>query len=42
MSEYVQAALDNEIKKRINYESPTKYDLDFYSRKINRLEMDNN
>jgi len=37
MSEHLQSALDSEIKKRINHDSPTKYDLDFYSRKITRL-----
>lgn len=37
MTEHLQSALDTEIKKRINHESPTKYDMDFYSRKINRL-----
>ena len=42
MSDYLQSALDTEIKKRINHESPTKYDMDFYSRKITRLENDNN
>jgi hypothetical protein len=36
----VQIELKNEIEKRINYESPTKYDIDFYMRKITRLEND--
>lgn len=42
MSEFIQSTLDGEINKRINHESPSKYDMDFYSRKINRLENDNN
>lgn len=34
--------LDNEIEKRIHHESPTKYDIDFYQRKVTRLENDLN
>jgi hypothetical protein len=36
----VQIELKSEIEKRINSESPTKYDIDFYLRKITRLEND--
>lgn len=31
---------EEELQKRINYESPSKYDIDFYQRKVNRLEND--
>lgn len=34
--------LQQEITNRINNESPTKYDIDFFKRKINRLENDCN
>jgi hypothetical protein len=35
--EKIQAELEYEIEKRISHDSPTKYDIDFYLRKINRL-----
>ena len=35
--EKVQAELTHEIEKRISHDSPAKYDIDFYLRKINRL-----
>lgn len=38
----VKIELDHEIEKRISHESPTKYDIDFYLRKIARLENDLN
>lgn len=34
--------LEHEIEKRISHESPTKYDIDFYLRKVTRLEGDLN
>ena len=30
------------LEKPLHYESPSKYDLDFYQRKVNRLENDLN
>ena len=38
----MQVELEHEIEKRISHESPTKYDIDFYLRKITRLEDDLN
>lgn len=38
----VQAELSYEIEKRISYDSPSKYDIDFYHRKVTRLENDLN
>jgi hypothetical protein len=35
-----QRELESELIARINHDSPTKYDIDFYKRKINRLETD--
>ena len=40
--EKVQAELEHEIERRISHDSPSKYDLDFYLRKITRLENDLN
>lgn len=36
----LRIALEAEIDNRIDAESPTKYDINFYVRKINRLEND--
>jgi hypothetical protein len=36
----LRIALEAEIDKRIDPDSPTKYDINFYIRKINRLEND--
>lgn len=38
----IQRQLEQEITQRIHSDSPTKYDLDFYKRKVNRLENDCN
>lgn len=38
--EKLRIALEAEIDKRIDPDSPTKYDINFYVRKINRLEND--
>ena len=32
--------IESEIRQRINYFSPSKNDLDFYQRKVGRLEGD--
>ena len=29
--------LEQEINNQINFDSPTKYDMDFYKRKVGRL-----
>ena len=34
--------LEQEINNQINFDSPTKYDMDFYKRKAGRLENDCN
>ena len=34
----IQVELEQEIKRRINQESPSKGDLDFYIRKVRRLQ----
>ena len=39
---HVERELEQEITNRINSDSPTKYDLDFYKRKVGRLENDCN
>lgn len=36
--EKIQADLSMEIQRRMHQNSPTKYDVDFYVRKIARLE----
>lgn len=33
--------IEHQIKKRINLDSPSRNDLDFYLRKVRRLENDN-
>lgn len=38
----VQRELEQEITNRISPDSPTKYDMDFYKRKVHRLENDCN
>jgi hypothetical protein len=30
--------LENEFMRKVNPDSPTRYDLDFYQRKLNRME----
>lgn len=37
-----QVEIENEIEKRIARDSPSKYDIDYYLRKIARLENDLN
>lgn len=36
----IQRELEQEITNRMSSDSPTKYDVDFYKRKVNRLEND--
>ena len=36
--ERAQVEIEHEIDRRIQRESPSKYDIDFYLRKITRLE----
>lgn len=40
--ERARAEIEHEIDRRILRESPTKYDMDYYLRKITRLENENN
>jgi|JI7StandDraft_1071085.scaffolds.fasta_scaffold2716787_1 hypothetical protein len=40
--ERTKVQIENEIDKRILMESPMKYDLDYYLRKISRLENELN